>query len=102
MTETAARKPRALTSDRVKTVAPAARIVEQFGGLSRFCELCDFAHGTVHGWMVTGLIPSKTRQLPNGCTVSYARWILIFAAANEIKLTEADFVDLPGQLDSNG
>jgi hypothetical protein len=91
------RKPRTITSDRVKAEAPAARIVEKFGGLSRFCEICDFAHGTVHGWMTNGLIPAKVRD-----GMSYTAWIIAKAAVHEIELTAEDFIDQPGALIEHG
>lgn len=98
MNDAPARKQRAITSDKVKPNSPAARIIDKFGGLSKFCELCDFAHGTVHGWMVTGLIPAKTRPVGDR-PWSYAAWILGAARLHEIDLSAADFIDEPGQLD---
>lgn len=99
MTEASARKPRALTSERVKTSAPANRIVEAFGGLSRFCELCDFAVGTVHGWQAKGLVPAKTRVDENGGQISYMRWIIARGQHHGIPIGPADFLEISGSLD---
>lgn len=98
MTESTARKQRAITSENVKPESPAARIIAKFGGLSRFCELCDFPVGTVHGWMVKGLVPAKTRQ-HGEATVSYTAWIMLKAREHEIGLEALDFIDRLGDLD---
>jgi hypothetical protein len=87
---TPARKQRSLTSDRVLAERPAARIVEKFGGLSRFCELCDFPISTVHSWLIrSGSIPMKYRG-----EISYQAWIMQKAAEHEIELEPSDFLDL--------
>lgn len=84
------RKQRSLTSENVKTDSPAARIVDKFGGLTRFCELCDFPHATAHSWMTrAGCIPNKRRD-----DMSYQAWIMARAVENGIVITPVDFLDL--------
>lgn len=90
MTEKPARKSRATTSDRVKQDMPAFLVVSKFGGLSRFCEICDFAFGTVHGWLESGLVPAKMRD-----GMSYQAWILAKAHEHKIDMGPADFIDTP-------
>lgn len=85
------KKQRIISSDRVMTDRPAHRIVDKFGGLSRFCELCDFPIATVHSWLTrSGSIPAKYRG-----DLSYQAWIMAKAIEHEIPLELADFLDMP-------
>lgn len=69
-------------SDRIDPGAPAARVIDKFGGLSAFCKHFTWATSTVHDWLVKGLIPQ-------------AHWPMILQTAKqlEIELDAMDFVD---------
>lgn len=88
MAETIERRRRAITSDSVRIDCPAYKIIDRFGGLMAFCEICDFKPSTVQGWLVQGLVPAKWRD-----GHSYARWIITRGAAHGIKIVPADFIE---------
>ncbi len=69
-------------SDRVDPDAPAARVIDKFGGLSKFCQASGINTSTVHDWLVKGLIPQ-------------VRWPAIMGLAREldIELSQTDFLD---------
>ncbi len=85
------RRSREVTSERVRQDKPAFKIVAKFGGLSKFCDICDFNTSTVQGWLVNGLIPSRYRD--NG--LSYQSWILGKAVEHDIPLAPFEFFDQP-------
>lgn len=88
--EAPARKQRELTSGNVKHESSAARIVDKFGGLTRFCELCDFPVSTVWKWTTTGVVPSRQRD-----GMSYQAWIILRGRDNGIEIAPAEFIDMP-------
>lgn len=71
----ATRQPRRTTSDNIDQTKPAYLIIQKGGGLSAFCRDYDFPTSTVHSWMLSGLIPSRTRDTPEG-RISYQAWIM--------------------------
>lgn len=76
-------KPRKV-SDLIDTNAPAYRVVQKGGGLTKFCKDFDFSTSTVHSWLTkrngrggSGLIPSRTRYSEeHGKEISYQAWII--------------------------
>lgn len=91
MTETTARKPREIKSEKIRQDMPACKIVQKFGGLSAFCRVCDFNVNTVQGWMIHGLIPARFRKEGP----SYQQWILTKALEHDIPLAPYEFFDQP-------
>jgi hypothetical protein len=89
------RKQRAITSDKVDQTKPAFVVVDMFGGLTKFCEENDFSAGTVHGWLVNGLIPSRKREHPEHGEISYQAWILLNAERLGVKLEPRHFIEQP-------
>jgi len=94
----AERKQRAITSEKIDQTKPAFRVVDMFGGLTKFCDATGFAPGTVHGWLVNGLIPSRKRKFddaPELGEVSYQAYILHIADRERIPLDAAHFIEQP-------
>lgn len=86
------RKQRRIISSRVDPDKPASRVINCFGGLTRFCELTGYPTSTAHGWTVSGYIPAQRKGQ------SVHKHILFVAGAEGIKLAAADFVDQPAAL----
>lgn len=86
-------KQRAITSERVDPNKPASRVINKFGGLTRFCQLTGFATSTAHGWTLRGYIPPHGRG--DDRSVSYHVRIMEIAAENKIELSATDFIDQP-------
>jgi hypothetical protein len=93
--EAHARKQRKITSERVDQTKPAFKVVDAFGGLTRFCEENDFALSTVHSWLANGLIPSRKREHPELGEISYQAWILANAERLGIEMAPSIFVEQP-------
>ena len=83
----AAPKQRAITSERVQADKPASRVINKFGGLTRFCNLTGYPISTAHGWTVSGYIPPMSKGRNNH------QHIIATAKSNEIALAPIDFVD---------
>lgn len=83
-------KQRARTSQRIDRAMPASRIVDKFGGLTRFCQICDFPTSTVHSWVRRGLVPAQMRD-----GFSYAAWIMRCGEREGIEITAEDFIEQP-------
>lgn len=71
-------------SRKVDPDAPAARIADKFGGLSRFARAFDppKATSTVFRWLETGLIPAQQQAE-----------VLRAAKRAKVRLSAADFID---------
>ncbi len=69
-------------SNKIDPRAPAAIVIDRFGGLSRFCEATGYPTSTVHDWLVKGLIPQP-------------RWNHIKARSNAmpVPVGDHDFLD---------
>lgn len=86
--EMQARKQRAVTSTRVDRTKPANQVVDKFGGLTRFCEICDWQLSTVHAWLVRGLIPTRVRH-----GISYQAYIIGKGREHGIEILPSDFIE---------
>jgi len=86
------RKQRRITSSKVDPAKPASRVINAFGGLTRFCELTGYPTSTAHGWTVSGYIPPHRRGH------SVHAHILAIAVREKVELEAADFVDQPAPL----
>lgn len=75
-------KPQKRWSKKVDAAAPAAIVVDLFGGLTPFCNACGFPTSTVQGWLEKGLIPQE-------------RWPAIKrnAARVDVALDDSHFLD---------
>jgi hypothetical protein len=93
--ETQPRKQRRVTSERIDQSKPAFKVIDKFGGLTRFCEENDFQPSTVHSWLVSGLIPTRKRSHPERGEISYQAWILGNAQRLGIALEPSDFIETP-------
>jgi hypothetical protein len=82
------RKQRTLTCKGIDPTKPAHLVIhDRFFGLSNFCRLTGYPHGTVHRWMRKGFIPPLWQRQ------SVHPHILAVAAKAEIELSPADFVE---------
>lgn len=86
--EELARPPRRVTSVRIDRTTPASRVIEAFGGLTRFCEACDWPLSTVHSWLSRGLVPARWRD-----GVSYQSYIIARAREQGIDLPVVFFIE---------
>lgn len=82
------RKPRKLVSPKVDPTKPAYLIVQKFGGLAKFCQICEWPMSTVHSWLTTGLIPSRKRD-----GNSYQSFIMERGASHGIEVLPRDFIE---------
>lgn len=83
------RKQRKIISGKVDRSKPASRVIDAFGGLTRFCELTGYASSTAHGWTVSGYIPAHRKGQ------SIHGHILAVAGREGVKIEPGDFVDSP-------
>lgn len=75
-------------SKHVDQSAPAFIVINQFGGLARFCRLTGYKTSTAWSWLKRGLIPSTNHE-----------HILAVAIRESIEIEPAAFVRWPAMID---
>ena len=93
--DSAPRKQRTITSERIDQTKPAHLVVNvRFGGLTRFSNLTGFAPSTVHSWLVRGIIPNRMHEESG---LSYHGYIIKVANDEAVELSADDFIEQPAE-----
>lgn len=90
MGEPKPRKPRMITSEHIDETKPAPRIVAKAGGLTAFCNMCNFPTSTVHRQMKNGFFPNRVHK-PSGLSIQ--AYIIRCLREHGIEIDAADFIE---------
>lgn len=77
------RKRRKISAE-IDRGAPAFLVIERFGGLTKFCDMCRYPTSTAYDWLKKGLIPAD-----------HQAHILTIARQHRVRIQPADFVPVP-------